>query len=75
MLKERRKLIAVIRETPFNLIHIENMKKLTLAGGIVCPAVPSFYSKPQTLEEAALTVINRTLSLAGINTNGFKWGE
>ncbi|RMG77281.1 MAG: UbiX family flavin prenyltransferase [Bacteroidetes bacterium] len=75
MLKERRKIIAVIRETPFNLIHIENMKNFTLAGGIVCPAIPSFYSKPQTIEEAALTVVNRVLSLTGINTDSYRWGE
>ena len=75
MLKERRKIIAVIRETPFNLVHIENMKKFTLAGGVVCPAVPSFYSRPLTLEDAALTVVHRVLSLAGISTSAYRWGE
>lgn len=75
MLKERRKLIIVPRETPYNLIHIENMKTLTLAGGIVCPATPSFYSKPKTLEEAVQTVTERIINLAGFSTTSFRWGE
>lgn len=75
MLKERRKLIVVPRETPFSLIHLENMKTITLAGGIICPAIPSFYSKPQTIEQAAETVIERILNLAGFNIDSFRWGE
>ncbi|NLX28581.1 MAG: UbiX family flavin prenyltransferase [Bacteroidales bacterium] len=75
MLKERRRLILVPRETPYNLIHIENMRTVTLAGGIICPATPSFYSRPQTLEEAALTVTDRILSLAGFCHDSFRWGE
>ncbi len=75
MLKERKKLILVARETPLNLIHINNMKTLTEAGGIICPATPSFYSKPQTIEEVAATVIDRILQLADIKTNSFKWGS
>jgi 4-hydroxy-3-polyprenylbenzoate decarboxylase len=75
MLKERRKLILVARETPLSLIHINNMKTVTEAGGIICPATPSFYSKPETLEQLAATVTNRALSLAGIEVNGFRWGE
>lgn len=75
MLKERKKLICVVRETPYNLVHIDNMKKVTEAGGIICPAAPSFYSKPHSLEEAALTVVHRVLQLAGIETGSFKWGE
>lgn len=75
MLKERKKLILVARETPLNLIHINNMKTLTEAGGIICPATPSFYSKPQTIEEVAATVIDRVLQLADIKTNSFKWGS
>jgi len=75
MLKERRKLILVARETPLSLIHINNMKTVTEAGGIICPATPSFYSKPETMEQLAATVTNRALALAGLEVSGFKWGE
>lgn len=75
MLKEKRKLILVPRETPFNLVHIENMKKITLAGGVICPAVPSFYSRPQSIGEVVLTVIERILNLAGFDLDSFEWGK
>ena len=75
MLKERRKLILVPRETPYSLIHLENMKNITLAGGIICPATPSFYSKPKTIEQAAETVIERILNLAGFDLASFEWGK
>ncbi len=75
MLKEKRKLILVPRETPFNLIHIENMKTLTLAGAVICPANPSFYSKPKTIEELVETVVERILNLAGFTINSFRWGN
>lgn len=75
MLKERRKLILVPRETPFSLIHIENMRSITLAGGIICPAIPSFYSNPVSLEQAVETVVERILNLAGFNIESFHWGE
>ena len=74
ILKERRKLICVVRETPYNLVHIKNMETVTLAGGIICPATPSFYSKPTTIEEAAATVVDRVLDLAGIPVNTYRWG-
>lgn len=67
MLKERRKLILVTRETPLNLIHIRNMETITLAGGIICPGNPSYYKKPDTIRDLALTVVNRALSLTGID--------
>jgi 4-hydroxy-3-polyprenylbenzoate decarboxylase len=75
MLKEHRKLILITRETPLNLIHINNMKTVTEAGAIICPASPSFYSKPQTISEIISTVTNRALSLAGLEVDGFKWNS
>ena len=75
VLKERRKLILVARETPYNLIHIKNMETVTLAGGNICPATPSFYSKPQTIEELAYTVVHRILDLAGLKANSYRWGN
>src|SRR5215213_9448550 len=75
MLKERKKLVCVIRDTPYNLVHIRNMETVTLAGGIICPASPSFYSKPQNIEEAAATVVDRVIDLAGLNNASFRWGN
>lgn len=75
MLKERRKLICVVRETPYNLVHLRNMTTVTEAGGIICPATPSFYSNPATPYDIAYTVIQRVLQLAGLETGGYKWGE
>lgn len=75
ILKERRKLILVVRETPYNLIHIKNMETITLAGGIICPATPSFYSKPSTIEEVAATVVNRVIDLADLQSKSFRWGS
>jgi 4-hydroxy-3-polyprenylbenzoate decarboxylase len=75
VLKERRKLILVVRESPYNLIHITNMKTVTEAGGIICPATPSFYSLPQSIEEVAETVVNRVIDLAGFNHDSYRWGD
>jgi len=75
ILKERRKLICMIRDTPYNLIHIRNMETVTLAGGIICPATPSFYSKPTTVEAVAATVTDRILDLAGFEIDSFRWGK
>jgi 4-hydroxy-3-polyprenylbenzoate decarboxylase len=74
MLKERKKLILVIRDTPYNLVHIRNMETITLAGGIICPASPSFYSKPQTIEQAAGTIVDRVIDLVGLQNESFRWG-
>ena len=66
MLKERRKLILVLREAPYSLIHIRNMAAVTEAGGIILPASPGFYHKSQTIQELCQTVVYRALSLAGL---------
>jgi flavin prenyltransferase len=75
ILKERRKLILVIRDTPLSLIHINNMKTVTEAGGIICPASPSYYSKPATIEALAGTVIERVIDLAGLINKTYRWNE
>ncbi len=75
ILKERRKLILMIRDTPYSLIHINNMQTITQAGGIVLPLSPSFYSKPKTFEELASTVVDRALDLAGFDITSFRWSE
>lgn len=75
ILKERRRLILVTRDTPLSLIHINNMKTVTEAGGIICPASPSFYSRPDSIEAVAATVTDRVLDLAGIDNTSYRWGE
>tara|TARA_B100001142_G_scaffold292849_1_gene311978 strand:+ start:3631 stop:4200 length:570 start_codon:yes stop_codon:yes gene_type:complete len=75
ILKERRKLILVLRENPYNMIHLDNMKKITSAGGIICPASPSFYSNPTDFEELAATVIDRVLDIAGFKNISYSWGK
>jgi len=75
ILKERRRLILVPRETPYSLIHINNMKLLTEAGAVICPATPSFYSRPQSIDDLVITVIDRVLSLAGFTIDTFRWNE
>lgn len=73
VLKERRKLICVVRDTPYNLIHLRNMETITLAGGIIAPATPSFYSNPTTIEQVAATVTDRVLDLAGLKIKTYRW--
>ena len=75
VLKERRRLICVVRDTPYNLIHIQNMERVTLAGGIICPATPSFYSKPANIEELTATVTDRVIDLAEFDVPAFRWGN
>jgi flavin prenyltransferase len=75
ILKERRKLLLIVRDTPLSLIHINNMKTITEAGGIICPASPSFYSNPKTFDELAATVTDRVLDLAGLELSTFRWGD
>ncbi|MES2428366.1 MAG: UbiX family flavin prenyltransferase [Bacteroidota bacterium] len=75
ILKERRKLILVARDMPLSLIHIRNMATVTEAGGIICPAVPSYYNKPKTVEDVAMTVVNRVIDLIGFDNESYRWGE
>jgi len=75
ILKERRTLILVPRDTPYNLIHLRNMTALTEAGAIIAPACPSFYSNPTSFTELAATVIDRVLDLGGLELDTYRWGE
>ena len=75
MLKEKRTLIIVPREMPYNLIHIRNMETLLLAGAHLVPASPSFYSHPKTIEDAIKTVTDKVISLLGFNDGLFEWGQ
>jgi len=75
-LKERRKLILVLRETPWNLIHIRNCATLLEAGAIILPASPSFYSKPATVDDLVDTVVHRILDQIGLpSAKTFRWFE
>ena len=75
MLKERKRLILVTRETPLSLIHLRNMVSVTESGGIVLPASPSFYSHPTDVEEVCLTVTERVVQLMEIDASHFQWGK
>ena len=75
MLKERRKLVAVVREAPYSLIHLRNLTTITEAGAIVLPASPSFYFKPQTIDELAMTISQRAVEMLGIEVKHRSWGE
>jgi len=76
IIKERRRLVMVARETPLSVIHLENMLAVTRAGGIVLPAVPSFYGRPTTIDEVVGTVVARVLDQLGIeNSEARRWGE
>src|SRR5438477_12373188 len=75
-LKERRKLILVPRETPWNLIHARNVMTLLEAGAIVLPAIPSFYSRPSSITALVDTVVWRILDQIGLPSPGaYRWGE
>ena len=75
MLKERRRLVLVVREAPYSLIHLRNMTTITEAGGIIIPASPSFYFKPQDIESLALTISTRAVELLGLTVAHPHWGE
>ena len=75
-LKEKRKLILVPRETPLSLIHVRNLELLLLAGATILPANPSFYTRPQTIQEVVDTVVARILDHLGVPHHlGARWGE
>lgn len=73
MLKERRKLILLVRETPLSLIHLRNMTTITEAGGIVMPASPSFYDGEKTVEELCMTLSQRAVTTAGVQCGATQW--
>ena len=73
ILKERRKLILISRDTPLNLIHINNMKVVTEAGGIIMPASPSFYSLPKSFDELAATVVDRAIDIVNLKQKSYRW--
>lgn len=75
MLKERRPLILVVREAPYNAIHLENMLKLHKAGAVILPASPGFYHQPQTLEELYKPLIDRILHHAGVMSLSGSWNS
>lgn len=67
-LKERRRLVLMVRETPFNLAHLRNMTSVTEMGGIIFPPLPAFYHRPQSIDELVHETVERTLALLGIDT-------
>lgn len=76
MMKEKKRLILVTRETPLNLVQIKNMELLALAGAVILPANPSFYTHPKTIEEVADTVVARVLDHLGVeNDLSPRWQE
>lgn len=75
MLKERRRLIFVVRETPYSLIHLRNMTALTEAGAVILPATPSFYSLPQDIEAVCQTVTERVTAMLGLSGERYEWGR
>jgi len=74
MLKERRKLVLIVRDTPLSLIHLENMRLLTLAGAVVFPAMPSFYHRPHSIEDAVDQFLFRVMVHLGLQPDrAFRW--
>jgi 4-hydroxy-3-polyprenylbenzoate decarboxylase len=75
VLKERRRLILMVRETPFNLAHLRNMTAVTEMGGIVFPPLPSFYNRPATIDEMVDHTVARVMDLLGVtNDLAPRWG-
>ena len=74
MIKEKRRLILVPRETPLSIIHLRNMTSLAEVGASIIPAIPSFYSNPGNIEELAMTVVDRVLAHSGFDNDSYSWG-
>ncbi len=75
MIKEKRKLMLIVRETPFSAIHLENMLKLAKIGVIILPPIPSYYIKPQSVEELTEFTVGRILDHVGIESDIKRWGD
>lgn len=75
MLKERRRLVFVVREAPYSLIHLRNMTTITEAGGVIIPASPSFYFNPQNIESLTLSISTRAVEMLGLKVDHQHWGE
>lgn len=75
VLKERRRLVLMVRETPFNLAHLDNMRKVTEMGGIIFPPVPAFYQQPTSVEEIITHSVQRALDLFDLDIEMKRWGE
>ncbi len=75
MLKERRRLVLVVRETPLSLVHLRNMTALTEAGAVILPASPSFYSGAASIEQLCMSVVERTVAQLGIDSPHYEWGK
>ncbi len=76
VLKERKKLILVVRDTPYSLITIKNMERVTLAGGVILPATPGFYGKPNKVEDLIDFIVARVLDQLGLeHTISKRWGK
>jgi 4-hydroxy-3-polyprenylbenzoate decarboxylase len=67
--------VLMVRETPYNLIHIRNMEQVTLAGGIILPCTPSFYNNPKNIEEILSTVTDRVITMLGLAQHPNPWKE
>lgn len=74
MLKERRRLILVVRETPLSLIHLRNLTALAECGAVVLPAAPSFYARPADIESLCATVTERIVALVCPEAEHYEWG-
>ncbi|WP_300543557.1 UbiX family flavin prenyltransferase [Maricaulis sp.] len=76
VLKERRRLVLMVRETPFHLGHIRTMEALTEMGAVICPPLPAFYARPETIDDLVDQSVGRALDLFGLDWDGTRrWGE